>query len=505
MPNNCLYYTQRNSTIQTGNEMRRIGFNRLAAMTVVLASICAAGVWASTVAIVGGSATPDGRALLMKNRDNSEGPNQEFVYNNAGPYSYISVTYKDSADQAFGGVNNVGFAIINSNAWNFNDPIPGPDDDGFIIRQALRTCRTVDEFQVIMDSTNLTGRTRPANYGVVDATGNGAFFEAAATVYYRYNLSDSSAAPHGYMVRANFAYSGSTYHLGQNRHDRVMALLDSAYAGNFITHGYISQVIQRDLINDRVNPYPLPFQGKDQSLPYGLLHSHECLNRDISKSGLVIQTTLPTESPLLSTVWALVGEPITIPSLPLWILAQSVPVEFDGPSGVGSSLNNKALQFRDYVYQFSLGTDALDTWRLMDDRGQGLLPLLVSLENQAISRGDSALAVWRQAGLPAPGIAAFLQNTIATTTFNQLNAWGPPVDPEVSLTRLNPTQIRLDWSPITTDIFGRPLTVTGYTIYQSAQAPYNRLSGDSLTTVTASPVTLPASSTNQFYQVRARR
>ncbi len=457
------------------------------------------------MAIVGGNATQDGRPLLMKLRDNSEGPNQEFVYNNAGPFAYISVTYRDSADQAFGGVNNVGFAIINSNAWNFNDPIPGPDDDGFIIRQALRTCQTVDDFQGIMDSTNLTGRTRPANYGVVDATGAGAFFEAAATVYYRYDLNDSSAAPDGYMVRANFAYSGSTYHLGQNRHDRVMVLLDSAYAGNFITHDYISQVICRDLNNDNHNPYPLPFQGQDGTLPYGFLHTHECINREISKSALVVQTALPTENPLLSTVWALVGEPISTTALPLWILAQSVPVEFDGPPGIGSSLNNKALLFREYLYDFSVDNDALDTWRLVDERGWGLLPLLTSLDDLATIRGDSALAVWRNTGLPIPAVAASLQNSIATFTYAQLDAWGPPDEPSLSIVRLNPTEVRLSWSPVSTDIFNRPITVTGYTVYTATAAFYNRFSGDSLTTVTTPPLVLPSSDSVRFYQVRARR
>jgi hypothetical protein len=484
--------------------MGKIGFKRLAAISAVSLIMGWATGWASTVAIVGGSAAQDGRPLLMKNRDNSEGPNQEYVYHFDSPYSYVGVTYRDTTNQIWGGVNNAGFAIINSNIWNFPDPVPGPDDDGFIIIQALRTCHTVDDFQLIMDSTNNTGRTRPANYGVVDATGAGAFFEAGATFYNRYNLDDSSAAPHGYMVRANFAYSGSSYHLGQNRHDRVMALLDSAYAGDFITHKYITQVIQRDLVSDRTDPYPLPFRGRESNLPYGFMLDHECINRDISMSAMVIQTVLPTENPLLSTLWAQVAQPITTTSLPLWVMAGSAPVEFDGPPGVGSVLNTKALQFKNYLYPMAAG-DTLDTWRLVDDRGQGLLPVLVSLENQAIFKGDSALAVWRQVGLPAPSIAAFLQNTIAAYTYNQLNAWGPPVDPDVSLTRLNPTQVSLNWSPIATDIFGRPITVTGYTIYQSTQAPYNRLSGDSLTTVTAPPVTLPATALNQLFQVRARR
>ena len=138
------------------------------------------GCFASTIAMVSGDVTVDGRPLLMKARDNTSNPNQEYYYSDDGLYAYISVSYAGVTNQAWGGVNEVGFAINNANAWNFDDELPGPDDDGYIIRLALQTCQTVEDFQAIMDSMDITGRTLPAIYGVIDASGAGAFFEAAS-------------------------------------------------------------------------------------------------------------------------------------------------------------------------------------------------------------------------------------------------------------------------------------------------------------------------------------
>jgi len=457
---------------------------------------------ASSVALIGGDATLDGRPLLMKLRDNAENANQEYVYNRDGLYAYVGVTYTDVTNQCWGGYNEVGFCIINSNAHNLDDSVAGPDDDGIVMRQALMTCLTVADFQLIMDSTNLTGRTRPANYGVIDVFGSGAFFEASDHEYVVYDLNDSTAAPHGYMVRANFAYSGSSYHLGQNRHDRAMALLDSAYAGNFLTHQYVVQNVCRDLVNLNTNPYPLPFEGRENVLPYGMIRTHEALNRDITRSGMVIQGIQSGEDPLLSVIWALVGEPISTAALPLWVRAASVPPEFDSPGG--APLNIRAQVVRAYLYQQQYIFDDIDTWLLVNDRGEGWLPFLTSVEDAATSAGDSALAVWRSVGLPPPGSVAAFQNGVTATAYQQLLAWGPPRSPQMTLTYLPNDQVQLSWSPVSFDVFGRPINVSSYTIYTSLVPFYNRLTGDSLITVSAPPVTLQATATERFFQVRCR-
>jgi hypothetical protein len=457
---------------------------------------------ASTIAILSGDVTADGRPMLMKNRDNSANAYQEFRYDNSGQYSFIGVCYAGLTDQVWGGVNNVGFAVHNANAWNFPDTVAGVDDDGYIMQRALSSCFTVEDFAAIMDSTDIVGRTTPCIYGVLDAFGGGALFEADDHRYFRFDLSDSTAAPHGYMVRANFAYNGGTYHLGQHRHDRVISLFDSMLVYGPITHQFLNLHIQADVTNEDVYPYPLPYRGREALLPYGMTHTHDALNRDISRSGLVIQGINPGENPLLCTIWAMVGEPICTSALPLWVKAGSTPVEFNGPDS--SALNLKAQAFRNYLYQGAYPNDVMDTWLLQNERGVGLRPLLVGISEQAGARGDSALNVWRTQGIPSPAQVAAFQNSIATWALAQMNAWGPPVEPQVTVTRLNPTQVQLNWAAVHSDVLGRPLTVSGYTIFGSTEPFYSRLMGDSLITVTASPVIINAAVAYRFFQVRSR-
>ncbi len=455
---------------------------------------------ASTIGLVGGDATVDGRPLLIKNRDNSANANQEFFFNRDGPLNYISVSYAGLTDQAFGGVNEVGFAIVNANAWNMESQVPGPDDDGIIMDHALRNCVTVEDFQAVMDSTNLTGRTRPFISAVMDAAGAGSFFEADDSTYFRFDVNDSTAAPNGYMVRANFAYEGGSYHLGPHRHDRFLALLDSAYAGGFISHDFISMYVQQDIVNEETNPYPLPFAGREEVMPYGLIHTHDALNRDITRSGCVIQGVTAGEDPQLAAIWAIVGEPTATIALPLWVYAESTPVEFDGPEY--SALNLKAQDFRDYLYQRHWSDDAIDTWKMLDENGAGLLSFLNSLESQVDFSGDSALSVWRVQGLPSPIEVENFQNFLAANTLAQMETWGPPQTPEITFTWIDPEQVQIDWTPVSLDVFNRPITVSSYTVYGSNQPFLDRLRGDSLTTVSTPPAILTVPQDKRFFQVR---
>jgi hypothetical protein len=457
---------------------------------------------ASTISIISGNSTVDGRPLLAKNRDNSANPDQEFYFNTTGPLVYISVSYAGVEDQAWGGANETGFAIVNADAWNFPDFIPGPDDDGDIQDLALRTCVTVEDFQAIMDSTDASGRTLPTMYACIDAQGNGAIFECEPDIHYRFNLNDPQAAPNGYMVRANFAYEGGPYHLGQHRHDRYLALLDSAYAGGFISHDFVSMTIQQDIVNEETDPYPLPYQGREGVMPYGLLHTHDALNRDITRSGCVIQGIMPGENPSLTTIWAIVGEPITTITMPLWVHAGSTPPEFDGPDL--APLNVKAQEFRDYLYLTDLASDAIDTWRLVDDRGLGFQTFLNGLEQEIVAAGDSALALWRTLGMPPSQEVEDFQNDLAAYAYLHMDAWGPPQVPQVTFEWQTPDQVLLDWNEIIEDVFNRPITVSAYTVYTADSPFYERFTGDSLTTVTAPPVLLPVSEDMLFFQVRCQ-
>ena len=109
-----------------------------------------------TSIIVSGKYTKDGRPLMWKNRD-TWALNNKLMYFNDGKYKYIGLI--NSTDpvgkSVWIGYNETGFAIMNTNSYNLNDP----DDktkmaglEGRLMKKALQTCRTVDDFENLIKS-----------------------------------------------------------------------------------------------------------------------------------------------------------------------------------------------------------------------------------------------------------------------------------------------------------------------------------------------------------------
>ncbi len=73
------------------------------------------------------------------------------------------------------------------------------------MKRALETCKTVADFEALLEATNATGRSTTANYGVIDALGGAAMFETGPNTFSKFDANDETIAPKGYIVRSNFA------------------------------------------------------------------------------------------------------------------------------------------------------------------------------------------------------------------------------------------------------------------------------------------------------------
>jgi len=375
-----------------------------------------------TTAIISGEVTADGRPLLWKNRDvsNSE---QEFAYFDDGDFAYITNIYTGQVDDAWGGVNSVGFGIENSTALNLPDSVEGPDDDGRIMKLALQTCRTVDDFLHILDSTNEEGRTAPHCFGVIDAEGGAVIYEAGFNSYQRFDVTDSDVAPDGFLVRANFAHIGvDTGLIGQWRHDRAYQLILDAIEDESLTPQYLFETVIRDLSLEDIDPYPLPFDSVYEAggLPLGLIPVRLAINRHITRSAIIVQGVLNDEDPLLSTIYAICGQPIVTVPVPLWVHAAGTPVELNGDST--ALLCDLSKQFTRFVYSSIHTNDALNTFQLLDGAGNGVLKLTNPVADTIFSRTQAALDNWREE-LPEGESVADFQNEQAGYVYETLNDW----------------------------------------------------------------------------------
>ena len=132
-----------------------------------------------STAVISGAASADGRPILWKNRDTDNLLNR-VVFVAEAPYSYLGVV--DAADasgrRVYVGLNAAGFAIMNTVAYNLPEKSDEAADlEGTIMADALRLCRTVDDFENYLKKNAGPGLGSQANFGVIDAAGGAAVFE----------------------------------------------------------------------------------------------------------------------------------------------------------------------------------------------------------------------------------------------------------------------------------------------------------------------------------------
>lgn len=103
-----------------------------------------------TTFLISGKYTADGKPILFKNRDADQMQNALAFFND-GKYKYIGLVNGTANwnKEVWGGYNEAGFAIINTAAYNNNigDTIKLKDREGVIMKLALQTCQTLEDFE----------------------------------------------------------------------------------------------------------------------------------------------------------------------------------------------------------------------------------------------------------------------------------------------------------------------------------------------------------------------
>lgn len=180
-------------------------------ITLIVAALVCGDALACTSAIVSASKTLNGRPLMWKHRDTGEEDNKvERVPASADGLEYVALFNASDRDlaSAWMGYNARGFAIMNTASYNLkNDTVPASqmDREGELMTKALRACATVDDFEALLQRLPKPLYVE-ANFGVIDAQGNGAYFETNNFEYHRYDLKD---APDGVLYRTNYSYAGA--------------------------------------------------------------------------------------------------------------------------------------------------------------------------------------------------------------------------------------------------------------------------------------------------------
>ncbi|MCK5845857.1 MAG: hypothetical protein KAG84_00340 [Bacteroidales bacterium] len=281
---------------------------------------------ACTVAVISGKYTKDGRPLLWKNRDTWAIKNK-IVYFNDAKYEYMGLvnSHDSKGKSVWIGQNEMGFSIMNSASYNLNigDTTRLNGQEGRIIKKALANCATIEDFEKMLDEMPRPTRLE-ANFGVIDANGGAAMYELNNKGYVKFDANDPTVAPFGYVLRANYSFTGSfgKESSGYIRYNTVDDLFYNAMATNTFDAKFIMQDVTRGLKHSMLNIdlYQQYSDIPENTTTYTFFH--DFIPRNSSASSCVIQGVKKDENPDLSTLWSIVGFPLTSIAIPTWVKAK---------------------------------------------------------------------------------------------------------------------------------------------------------------------------------------
>ncbi len=358
-----------------------------------------------TTAIISGKATPDGRPLLWKHRD-TDNFNNKMMYVKGSKYNYIGlVDSDDTLCQIWGGTNSAGLSIMNSASYNLkskDDFSKVQDQEGILMKLALATCATLEDFRKMLDSLPKPLGVE-ANFGVIDAMGGAAYFETNNFTYKLFDANDPKVAPDGYLIRTNFSISGRENEgKGYNRFNTASAIIAEAFQSKLITPEFLLSKATLSLRHELTKTdLAIVFKKKEefQNRMYPL---NDYIVRYASSSTIVVQGVKSGESPSLVTTWVKIGFQPTSISIPLWVSAgDNIPSLLTAPAKKNSLLCTFTLLLKKDCFPFQKGSEGenyIYLEKLGNNTNEGIMQQNVIFEKEIIARGDKLIARWRRIG-----------------------------------------------------------------------------------------------------------
>lgn len=355
---------------------------------------------ACTSIIISGKHTPDGRPIMWKNRDTDTFQNAVMFFNDGKYHSLGLIDSDDPTGKAIWiGYNSAGFAIMNTASYNLimEDTIDVKDQEGIVMREALKQCATVSEFE-----TFLNNYAKPmgveANFGVIDANGGAAYFEVNNFSFKKLDVNDPAIAPLGYVIHTNFSFTGDPNSgTGQIRYKTAGDLFYQAAQQNNLTVRFILQDVSRSLWHS-LTKTDLKKSYSENPAEQKFMNFTDFIPRYFSSSAVVIQGVKPGENVDYTTMWTILGFPLTSVVTPLWLcMGKDQPsMVMLNNSGV-APLCDKAIQLKQQLFPIkkAYGENYINVNALYNGAGTGIMQKLKPLDDIIFDETIKRLDAWR--------------------------------------------------------------------------------------------------------------
>jgi hypothetical protein len=301
-------------------------------------------------------------------------------------------------------MNTAGFAIMNSASYNLNSPeeADAAINEGRVMRKALQQCATVDEFEIFLKNLPKPYGLE-ANFGVIDALGNGAYFETSNNSYFKIDVNDPVAAPMGYLIRTNFSFTGKPDQgQGYIRYLTAEKLFYQASATNNLTPEFILRDAARCLYHSLTETDLLQEPKTDKNK---FVWFADFIPRFSTAASVVIQGIKKDESPWLMTMWTILGFPLCSVMCPVWFNdGHMLPALLTAEAPRNAPLCDKTLKLKTRCFPVSRGhgEDYLNLTALYNSNGNGIMQRIVSYEEQEFIILNKLMAKWKNSP-PLPG------------------------------------------------------------------------------------------------------
>jgi len=360
---------------------------------------------ACTTAVISGKYTKNGKPLLWKHRD-TWAVNNKIMHFKDGKYEYTAlVNSKDKdGESVWIGFNETGFGIMNSASYNLNnDTIVQSGLEGRIMKQALQTCATIDDFEKLLKEMPQPSRLE-ANFGVIDGQGGATYFELANFSYVKFDANDASVAPFGYLIRTNYSFTGEMgVGGGYIRYVTANKVFDDAVKHNELSAQTILQQASRNLTHSLTEQNLWDYK----TIPAGkkkYVHFLDYIPRSGSSSSIIIEGVNKDEAAENTVMWTMLGFPLTTVIIPIWQHSEmQLPqvMIFDEELN-DSPLCHYALELKKEVFSMKWGHSKkyyINVNSLLNSDNKGFMQVLPSLENEILIKADAYKKDWEENGL----------------------------------------------------------------------------------------------------------
>lgn len=391
-----------------------------------------------TSAVITGKATQSGRPILWKHRDTGALENK-MVHIEGEKFAYTGIfNVSDSLNrEMWMGTNEAGFSIMNTASYNVNAGVEWnkkKDQEGLFMKEALGCCATVDDFEAFLQSQSGKWGVE-ANFGVIDAKGGAAYFETGFYEYLKFDATDKTVAPNGYLIRTNFSFSGEPEDgQGYIRYAETMNLFQREMLRGGISVDFLLKKATRNmhhgLMNRDIWETYLPEDFQDEYM----VSMQDYVVRFWSASVLIVEGVKAGEYPEATTLWTIIGFPLTCLVTPVWLGAgEKIPSLILSENGQNPPLVDWSLKLKElcFPYQKGNGKSYINTATLKNRQQDGFLQKFIPQEDVIIRKARELQEQFYQNGVNQKEVKKYNKwlntyiQSLYESTFQQLNTGSP--------------------------------------------------------------------------------